>query len=418
MLETYVLGDENEQSTMSRYDILHPFDPNLRTLKFQDNLRPLAGKQVKAPYTIAEDKPGKTTYAREIDPENLLVYEYRSRLRPSMSNDQYINLGNEYKKTGGFFEIVEPEMDETFMAKNKYSMNFKYILDWFAKSLELSSELMLDRLKVLLDQNKINYFIHEFFEPVDMPKDGDLVVYEDPFGDVHHGGIYRSGNSFPYGGVVQSLKYSFSRGRSHAGVFQHDVFFNAFQYDNLAKFYRIKNVCPYYPIVELWESEKDRFKKMYTVDDGIYHFNGTEENKALREKIKSLNGESLIKEFPEIMSLSHIKMHGVCSDYALKNVLKSFTPSLPFVGTGELPELLNKYFTPQKEPDIGDLVVYYWGEGIEPTHYGIYFSDEIVESKWGKNFVYRHPIFYVDPVYGDTVKFFKVKEEFSQKTME
>lgn len=270
-------------------------------------------------------------------------------------------------------------------------------------------------MELLLGINRIGYFVHEFFGPVDMPRDGDLVLYEggeEGIADILGAGIYRSGISFPYGGVVQSVV----RMGNSAAVFEHDIFFIylPFRKNYYAKFYRIKDICPYYPIVELWKAEKDNLKKMYTVDDdGAYHFNNTEENRTLRNKISATSVKKLSKKFPEIMQLGHIQAMGVCMDYAMKNVLKDSTAILPDVGSGRLNKILDEEFIIQREPEVGDLVVYY-GNSSEPVHYGIYYTEEIVESKWGQADVYRHPTFYVGNKYGDTVKFYKVKEKSDQ----
>lgn len=410
------MAEENNQETTSRYDILHKLEGD-KPLKFKDRLGPLEGKQVRKPYTIARDKPGKTTYAREfdrvkpLDSQGRILYGYKWELMHILPIEEYIELGNKYKKNGGFFEIVEARAEEAFLKNDKSYINYEYILYWFAEDLELSSGLRMNELKFLLEMGGIDFFIHEYFETVDMPKNGDLVVYEDSSGKIHHAGIYRSGVGFPYGGVIQSLVPYFDE----AGIFQHDVFFTPYSFGTIAKFYRIKQVCPYYAIVELWKNEKEKFKQMYTVDDdGVYHFNKTEQNIALRDTIRDMpKGEKLIKEFPEIMSLSHVNAYGVCATYALKNVLKSSKALVPFVGIGRLNKILDKYFVLQKKPEIGDLVVYYLTEDSEPVHYGIYYTEEIVESKWGTSSVYRHPIFYVPDFYGDIVKFFKVKDEYT-----
>ncbi|OJW51463.1 MAG: hypothetical protein BGO67_06885 [Alphaproteobacteria bacterium 41-28] len=43
--------------------------------------------------------------------------------------------------------------------------------------------------------------------------------------------------------------------------------------------------------------------------------------------------------------------------------------------------ILRKYFSVTKQPKEGDLVVYY--SGSVDTHYDIYVSENVFESKWG-----------------------------------
>lgn len=364
-----------------------------------------------APY-IDKDSNETTTYARELDwdyEKYKIYYNFIYGLN-YLPIEDYIQLGEEYKKAGGFFEIIEAQVDEAFIKNNAYTTLYEiYILNYFIDELKLSSGSSEEELKFLLSKNRLSYFIGEYFAPVNEPLDEDLVIYENYWGEIKYAGIYKSGNNLPPEGTVQSVVQFINE----AGLFQHDVFFiPGIMYKDFktAKFFRIKSECPSYEaILTLWEKGKDKFQQTYTVnEEGEYRFNKTEDNLALRKKISNLHGKDLLKEFPEILSLRHIDAFGVCSHYAFRSILDRIPEGVTNLNEEQLNKLLDKYFTPQQTPEIGDLVVYY-NATSHPVHYGVYYADEIVESKWGEGDVHMHPIFYVDNIYGNRVKFFKPK---------
>lgn len=365
-----------------------------------------SGEAVKVPY---KDKDGNeiVTYAREFNFEK--GNRFLRELYGGILIKDYIQLGEEYQKEGGFFKVIELSINEDFIKNNEYYLNPAYIFDYFIDKLKLSSILSKEEMRFLLRLNTFSYFIGEYFEPVDEPQEGDLVVYENYYGEIKHMGIYKLDLNSGGEGIVESLVAIWGEG----GIFQHDVFFlPAIGSTMVAKFFRIKLECPHDVVVELWEKKKDEFKGMYMVgENGTYTFNATEDNKLLRKKISSLHGKDLLKEFPEIQSLRHIDTFGYCINYAVKSALKSMSIHIPLVGYGGYDKMLDEHFIPQTTPEIGDLVVYYWSLESEPKHYGVYYADEIVESKWGAGDVYRHPIFYVDNSYGNFVKFFRPKEK-------
>ncbi len=358
------------------------------------------------------DKDGNEliTYARKFDFKKR--DKFVKELLKSISVEEYVQLGEEYQKEGGFFKVIERSVSEDFLRNNEYYLNAAYIFYYFIDNLRMSSVLDEEDMRFLLHLNTFSYFIGEYFESVDEPEEGDLVVYENCYGKINHMGIYKLGLDSGAEGVVESLVSAWGQG----GIFQHDVFFLPGVADRafvVAKFFRIKLECPYDVIVELWEKKKDGFKGMYKIDEnGTYTFNETEDNKLLRKKISSLYGKDLLKEFPEIQSLRHINASGVCINYAVQRTLKAILNNIRPVGYGGFDKMLDEYFIPQTAPENGDLVVYYQSLESEPVHYGVYYADEIVESKWGNGDVYRHPIFYVDNRYGKFVRFFKPKEKF------
>ncbi len=50
-------------------------------------------------------------------------------------------------------------------------------------------------------------------------------------------------------------------------------------------------------------------------------------------------------------------------------------------------------------------------------HYGIYVAPDLIESKWGLGAVYRHPPFYVDSDYGDTLIYYRLKADFTRESL-
>jgi len=61
---------------------------------------------------------------------------------------------------------------------------------------------------------------------------------------------------------------------------------------------------------------------------------------------------------------------------------------------------------PAKEVDCGEIVVYF--SGSEPIHSGKYLGYGLVLSKWGKNPVVLHPIWFSS--YGFSWRFYELEE--------
>lgn len=85
------------------------------------------------------------------------------------------------------------------------------------------------------------------------------------------------------------------------------------------------------------------------------------------------------------------------------------------LGTGALPKILDKYFTLQPKAKPGLLLAYYNNENLEPVHYAICYTEEIAESKWGKDPVYRHPFFYTDIPSGNKIECLGLKEGYTKE---
>lgn len=67
--------------------------------------------------------------------------------------------------------------------------------------------------------------------------------------------------------------------------------------------------------------------------------------------------------------------------------------------------LQNQLLSPrQSAPVIGDLVLYF--EGDEFRHVGIVAADNLIISKWGSGWLYKHRPWEVPSQYGERVKYF------------
>ena len=101
---------------------------------------------------------------------------------------------------------------------------------------------------------------------------------------------------------------------------------------------------------------------------------------------------------------------GQCTAYALFKILPGYKKSgaHEFDLLGSRPsQIINQYFIQTRDPQPGDLAVYSNSQG-ERKHMGIYIALELIESKWGNGPVFRHPPFYVDPSYGNTITFYRL----------
>jgi hypothetical protein len=290
--------------------------------------------------------------------------------------------------------------------------------------LETVANLPLQELLVQSSAYGINYIIHLYFENVDQPEDGDLVVYESSktldkwnididAGKSTHAGIYRKSKpnwNSPFGGTIES-KWSWW---SNPYVFQHDVFFVPDFIGDSAKFYRLKKQAP---LVSLKADPNKPTSPMFAIEDSHFCFKRTEENAHIRQEIDNTFGLMLSKKFPQIKKMEHIRFFGVCYHYAFGKILKTYSiPSNTPIQEEMKDYLLNKYFVVTTEPSEGDLAVYYQILGY-PIHYGIYKEEGIIESKWGSGAVYQHPPFYVPNEYGDILVYYKIKPEFTSETL-
>jgi len=117
---------------------------------------------------------------------------------------------------------------------------------------------------------------------------------------------------------------------------------------------------------------------------------------------------------------------GKCLNYALTYILEiiDHPEQLKIINTADWLNNLNiiQYFDQIDHPEKNDLVVYYANAITdEPLHFGIItgFNPEnnepLVASKWGiRPEVFEHELFAVPLIYGNTIKFFRIKNEYMQ----
>ncbi len=99
---------------------------------------------------------------------------------------------------------------------------------------------------------------------------------------------------------------------------------------------------------------------------------------------------------------------GVCSDYAFGKIAGTYSTPAKVDSDNHgcmLEHIVKPHFSITTSPTKGDLVAYFtYAES--PVHWGVYMGSNYVESKWGKDYVYQHPIFYVDDGSGNYVRFY------------
>ncbi|MBY0529543.1 MAG: hypothetical protein K2P51_05060 [Rhabdochlamydiaceae bacterium] len=321
---------------------------------------------------------------------------------------------------GGFFLTLKKLSEE-----DKRMSSLEYITRTLGPQLESISDLTVEELVKQFHAYGQYYLLEYFFEPIDLPQEGDLVIYQGTEDSRPHYGIFRESRrnwNSPCGGTVES-KWEWW---SSPYVFQHDVFFVPPTYGNVAKFYRVKSekvdidtlaikphpMNDYVPSVPSLNSNT-----IYNVEeDGSLTFNRTKMNVERRKIIDEYTGIILNRKLPEIKHLSYIKFFGVCHQYAFGRALSTY-PICPDMPEHKIygGEILKKYFTVTTSPQKGDLVVYY--DSISIKHWGIYLGDDRVESKWGLGSVYRHHLIDAPSEYSDTIRCFRLKDGLTVKSL-
>lgn len=312
-------------------------------------------------------------------------------------------------KERGFFLTLE----KLGKRQKVLSSSLSYALRALKPQLEALSGLKIQEIQEQCIAYGTVYLLHCFFNPVHVPKDGDLVVYPQIEHTKSQYGLFIKNVSIPGflgGGTVKS-KWSWF---SHQYVFQHDVFFIPTSCGNVAQFYRIKKInnrCLDTLIIQphQWDHSEPvlRSNKSFTIQmDGILRFKYTEKNIARRKIIDDNDfGQLLSYKIPEIECLPYIAFSGRCHEYAFERILPTCGETLyaeSFSST-----ILAQYFSVTGKPKKGDLVVYF---NIGIVHWGIYLGNGRVESKWGAAYVYRHPFFDVPSSYGDTIRCYRLNE--------
>lgn len=300
---------------------------------------------------------------------------------------------------GGFFLNLGKTDDDAI----------SYVIKKLGDSLKKSSGLDQQEIVQRITAYGVKYFLHHFCDSVDVPEEGDIVVYSNM--EVPKLGVFRESKpnwNSPQGGTVESVW--------HRCAYQHDIFFVPSTYGNIAAFYRLKKAVK---LEDLRIQPHDPKKTcsippspLYRLEkDGSLSFQRTTSNMARRKIVDTHSGDVLSRRIPEIQYLSYIQFGWVCYAYAFSQLLgvHSLDVTIPYgwfeVG-GE--KILDAYFTQTEQPQQGDLVVYFNSDSIK--HWGVYLSKGLVESKWGRGGVYQHHFFDAPSEYGDVVRCYRLKD--------
>lgn len=320
---------------------------------------------------------------------------------------------------GGFFLKLK-KLSEA----DKRISSLEYITRILGPQLESISGLTVEELIKQFCAYGQYYLLECFFEPIDLPQNGDLVIYQGTEDSRPHYGIFRESSpnwNSPSGGTVES-KWEWW---GSPYVFQHDIFFVPPIYGNVAKFYRVKServnvdtlaIKPH-PVDDRVFLLSLSSNTTYNIqDDGSLIFNRTKGNIERRKIVDEYSGNALNSKLPEIKYLSYIKFFGVCHHYAFGRILSTYgmctdMPSPEIYGE----KILKKYFIITTSPQKGDLVVYYDSSSIK--HWGIYLGGDMVESKWGSGSVYRHLLFDAPNEYGETIRCFQLKDSLTVNSL-
>ncbi|MEM1282303.1 MAG: hypothetical protein AAGG81_01975 [Chlamydiota bacterium] len=406
------------------------------------NLKPMAGEPV-------NDKRGQSTYCRQFTDHNgsishKLRFQIRKVYLNTIDGSALKDFGERYSFTpqekrdgrnfgtnppnfdtnllngfiGGGFFLTLKEIDEV----DKKISSLEYVIRTLKSNLSAITALTTQEIISQATTYGVGYVTHYFFEPVDLPKNGDLVVYPNTVDSSHrtHCGIFRESKpnwNSPNGGTVESKWLC----ESSRYVFQHDIFFVHPEYGNIVNFFRIKKdkviveSLVIHPHKNAFPSHRPHLitNERYNVcENGSLKYNATERNEERRESINNLCRTYLTKKLPEIEYLEYINYtggyHGICYDYAFERIFLLHDPiDIPNAESHGV-QILESYFTLTTHPQKGDLVVYYESNAI--VHWAIYLENETVESKWGEDDVYRHHLFDVPPEYGDTIKCFRLND--------
>lgn len=131
---------------------------------------------------------------------------------------------------------------------------------------------------------------------------------------------------------------------------------------------------------------------------------------------------------PVFKTLTHINFAERCFEYALSKSMGKFDlfekvkPSyiLSYYGHHVWQRIIQRFFIQTIEPQKGNLVVYYTkdpandkSKSEDMTHFGIYHEENCIESKWGDNKVFLHPLFIAPLHYGNFVRYYRLREGLS-----
>lgn len=323
---------------------------------------------------------GELTYTRQYFPN-----EETDTLR-KMVGQSTENIGQWYETKGGRFSSEDIQENDTSLTPSQYAIkhsNFQIISDV--------------PIEDILKQSKaygINYIIDRYYEPTQIPQEGDLAVYITEDSPHYSNGFLEQRKDEEKGIGVLSIhddKHLITSKR-YTGIkkiFSHEPFFVPESDGNEIFYYtprKTPKIIPQ-PIFSFSKTPTGTFN-----ENGYFVFDQTEENIQLRNEYET--GErSIYRIEPHISMQFGGGCLGNCQAYALGKCFKTY----------DLPSFnWEDYSVKFTDPKEGDLVVY------SGAHFGIYLGNGIVESKFsGFEGIYVHPLFHSSLV-GNALRFFRL----------
>ncbi len=312
-----------------------------------------------------------------------------------------------------FFKILETSNDD----RQARLSSHQYALERTGKPLEEICGLPIIKIQHQCKKYGIGYFVNRFFDGVEQPEEGDRVVYY-VHGKPFHSGIFQSNKPNGNSTRIGTVESKWGQGDFPTPfAFLHDIFFLPPHCGDVAKFYRLKKAAE--PFQALPKHEEAHGPMHILTADKTFRYVSNKANDKILAILRKYPLEPLrvIAELPQIACLDEIDFSGTCHTYALDKIFGAELDKLPQDITdadlfgNEESKLLEKYFTPTVQPQAGDLAVYSNASDSKRVHFGVYIADDLIESKWGLREVYRHPPFYVDKNYGDTITYYRLNPQ-------
>lgn len=309
--------------------------------------------------------------------------------------ERYLQRGDLFKKAGGVFQILE---DLTLTDEEVNSMDgaCEYAIGKFGKRLEDLSGMPMAKIKRMTLGWGINYFVDRYFDTVEKPENGDLIVY--------------SGGEYPYAGICRVgedgslLVENWAKMYKNNSVFLNPPFFAPKFIGKKAQVFRLKtqvDAQPEIPGALLLGTFRE---------DGTFVFDGNATTKALRKKITESKSVQETCQIPELHCVTNIKQIDNAYDFAMGVIFGTYDrpDHIPYydLDREQLFAMFENDFDITKTPEKGDLVLYYAADpdqvkSLKPSHYGVYQGNNLVLSKFRNCAVFVHPAWLVD-TYADT----------------
>jgi hypothetical protein len=250
-----------------------------------------------------------------------------------------------------------------------------------------------------------DHLTYNYFKEVDVPLQGDLVVYNGQKSLFHksgrHLGIYQT-SPLSHGTVLSKWTYISKK------AFQTDLFAAPTTFGNTARFFRVIDAIKRFPLPPLLDSASLH----YTIDEkGAFNYIETDEHNSIRKLLDSAPFDEVRAVHGSVIYLKHLnKFEGNCALYALRLALTSMPAIVPADPSAAF-LFVKEHFIPTNTPANGDIAVYLDEQTGMAKHFGIYRSQYGIESKWGKDGVYLHPPFDVPKIYDDKMQCYKLNLE-------